>query len=678
MPGFEGGGVFSSRQSQGRHLSRFLRFRPFLILFIGFCPLLGSAAWVDDAVRPAALTIIHTPLTQYVIGAPAEIWAVVSGEPDGLNFYFRQPGLETFQVKPMSPAEGGVFILDFDTSVLTVSSFEYYLEAWAGEEKALAPLDAPAQCHAVTGQGEAPPPIPQDIPTPQAQEAAFRLPIHLTATGMGMLSRNMKRPSAAESSASGNLQGSFDFQPARRWGLRIDATTAYTSARLPGANAVNLANLMMTFTGGSHSFKAGDLNFNESEFTVYGLGRRGFDYTFDNQKLYVRAFTASTQQMTGFAGLGFPQKQAVVYGGAAGYKVLGDALGLKAVYVGGRDDPRLGLNVGAPASATPRQGSVAALIEETHLFQQRLNLKAEYAQSRYDGDLGDEAGQASGTAYQLSGDFRLGPLAAGARYRNIGRSFNSVGLSYLANDRKGWESNMSFIKGFLSLQGLYTSEQDNIANDSSRPTTKNRMSQLNGTLNISSKFSLNGGYRRSDQASFLGGESAPLQDGQTNEASGGVSWMPSTRFSMTGMVIGSKITSRNNPGLNTEALTVNAGGSFRAGETLIISPSASWSRSDNSNLGTTGYSGNGNLSLEMWLVKQVFSVSFFGTASRTETPGAGLTRMADLTAALSFQLGSLIKFKTITLALRGNFNWQDVAGNAITDTRVYLQGDISL
>ena len=237
-PGLGGGGVFSSRQSQGGHLSRFLRFRKCLILFIGFCPLFGSAAWADDAVQPAALTIIHTPLTQYVIGAPAEIRAVVSGEPDGLNFYFRQPGLETFQVKPMSPAEGGVFILDFDTSVLMVSSFEYYLEAWAGENRSLSPPDAPAQCHAVTGQGEAPPPIPQDIPTPQAQEAAFRLPIHLTATGLGMLSRNMKRPAAAESSGSGNLQGSFDFQPARRWGARIDATTAYTSARLPGANAV--------------------------------------------------------------------------------------------------------------------------------------------------------------------------------------------------------------------------------------------------------------------------------------------------------------------------------------------------------------------------------------------------------------------------------------------------------
>jgi len=649
-----------------------------LIFFLGILSGLNAAGLAEVTAQPPSLSIKHTPLDQYTIGATAEIRAMIVGEAEGANFYYRQPGISVFQVKPMTRAEAGAFVLNFDTSPLTSPNFEYYLEAWAGEIKAQSPPGAPQQWLVASGQGEAPPAVPQNIPTPQAEEAKFRLPINLTASGLGMLSHNMNRPAAAESNASGNLQAAVQVQPGSRWGVSLDATAAYASVPLPGYKPVSLANLMITFTGGAHSLKAGDLNFNESEYTVFGLGRRGFDYAFDNQKLYVRAFTASTQQVAGFAGLGFPERQAILYGGAAGYKLFSDALGLKAVYVAGKDNPRQGLNVGVPSAFTPRMGDVAALIEETHLFKQSLNLRAEFASSRYDGDLGDESGRATDMAYQVAGDVRVGGLTAGARYRYIGRDFNSVGLAYLANDQKGWESSLSFITGVISLQGMYSREQDNVKNDPNRATTKSQNSQIACTLNLSSKLTLNGGYRRNDQASFLGGLAAQLQDGLTNEVSGGASWMPSPSASMNGTVVDSKITSKNNPGLNTQALTVNAGGCFRAGEVFIVSPSVSWSRSVFPSLGTTAYSGNGNLTLELWLMRQVFSLAFYGTGSRADTPGAGLSRMLDLTAALSFQLGNLIKFRTITLALRGNYNRQDLAGKKITDTRVYLQGDLAL
>ena len=617
-------------------------------------------------------------MEQYAVGTAVDIRAVVSGEPEGVNFYYRQPGLDTFQVIPLTRGEAGDYALSFNTSLLTTPGFDYYLEAWTGKTKVRSPAEAPEKCHAASGQGEAPPAVPSDIPTPQAEEAAFRMPIHASANGLKMISHKQAAAGAVESNASGNLQVSLDIRPASRWGGRVDATAAYASQQaLPGAQPFSLANLMMTLTGGSHSLKAGDLNFNESEYTVFGLGRRGFDYTYDNQKLYVRAFTASTQQVTGFAGLGFPKAQTRLYGGAAGYKFLGEALSLKAVYVGGKDDPSLGLGVGAASTYTARQGDAAALIEETHLFSQSLNLRAEFASSWYDGDLSDTNGRVSDSAFQVGGDMRVGAFNAGARYKRIGRDFNSVGLSYLTGDRKGWESNVGFTKGAVSIQGSYSREQDNVKDDPAQPMTRNLNGQLACTINFSSKFSMNGSYRRSDQATFQGGLLIPQQDGQTTEISGGAAWMPSANASVNCTVVDSETTSINSPDVNAQALTINAGGNFRAGEVLIFSPSVSWSRTSFATLGTTASASNGNLTLELWMIKQVLSLAFYGTGGLNETPGAGTSKTLDLTAALGFQLGNIIKFMTVTLSLRGNHNRQDIAGNVVTDTRLFAQGDLA-
>ncbi len=648
---------------------------------------LAALAFIVCAARPAAvsaqtapqpgLTIVHTALTQFSLGATVEIRAEAAGEPDGVNFFFRVPGIEGFQARPLEKAGEGVYVLAFDTSTLPAAAFDYYLEAWKGEVKTQSPSGAPERVYSAAGQGEVPPAIPQDIPTPQAEEAKFKLPLNVTANGLGLISEKIEKEGVADSQGNGNLRVALQARPSSLWGMNLDSNFALTTVPQPGYKNLNLSNMMLTVTRGFHSLRAGDLNLNESEFTLYGLGRRGFDYTYDNQRLYIRGFTASTQQVVGFAGFGFPGPETRVYGGAAGLKILNDALGFKVVFVGGKDDPHRAANAGAPGTTTAREGTVVAVSEETHLFQQALNFRAEFAASHYDPNLDDERLKFQDIAYQVGGDARLGAFTFGARYRYIGRDFNSIGLAYIASDRKGLEATVGFLKGFVSLQGIYSRDKDNVKNDAALPTTKNGNAQLMLTLNLSTKLVFTGGYRRSDQATVQAGPVSFDQDGLTHEYTGGLSWMPSPSLALNCTVVDSQISSQANPGMNTQALTINAGGNLQAGERLIFSPAVSWSRSTLSASAATTRSGNATLTMEYFFIRRFLSLAFYGTGSRMEIPGAGRMDLLDLTGALNVQAGTLVKIAALTLSLRGNYNRQKSTVLDVTDVRVFVQGDLS-
>ena len=125
-----------------------------------------------------------------------------------------------------------------------------------------------------------------------------------------------------------------------------------------------------------------------------------------------------------------------------GYKFLRDMISLKAIYLAGKDDPNQGVNVGFSSFVQTRKGSVASLAEETYLFQNRLILTGEVAQSRFDENAQDEEGSKTDLAWKLGGNVSSGVLTTGAIYRRIGGDFNSIGFPYFTNDREGVEANI--------------------------------------------------------------------------------------------------------------------------------------------------------------------------------------------------------------------------------------------
>jgi len=623
------------------------------------------------------LQIEHTPLVQFTWGSPVEIKASVPGEPAAVSFYYRQAGVAEFQVRPLAKAEDGSFVLAFDTTALTGMSFEYYLEATRGEAKVVFPPEAPVGLVTVAGQGQSPPSVPSDIPTPQAEEAKFQFPVNVTGSGLSTLSEKQSQPGAAKSQGNGNVRVALQYTTPSRFGLDVDSNFLYAGAPIPGTKPFDLSGMKVSVTRGDHVLRAGDLDLNESDYSVFGLGRRGFEYVFNDQKLYVRGFVASSEQSKGFQGFGYPHEAVRILGGIAGYKLFNDAVSLKAIYVGGKDDPSQAVNVGTSPLVTSRQGNVAALVEETHLFQHALNLKAEVAASHYDADLKDDKGETTDYAYQVGTDFHLGSFTGAAKYRHIGRDFNSIGLQFIANDRDGVEANLGFMSGKVNLQGVYTQEQDNVKDDPSRNTTKLQNGQLMGTLTLAGNFTLNAGYRLNDQDTVQGGLKLQIQDAVTHEATAGVNWMPWPSASFNCTMVNSDIASKSNPSADTRALTLNTAFSFQAGQVWTFSPSFTWSRSVYPVLNATCHSLNFNLATELYFVSRILSLAFVGTGNRTELPGAAPSKLLNGTLGLNLQVGNLINFKTITLSLKTSYNRMTMTGQTIKDTRVFAQGDLA-
>jgi hypothetical protein len=132
----------------------------------------------------------------------------------------------------------------------------------------------------------------------------------------------------------------------------------------------------------------------------------------------------------------------------------------------------------------------------------KANGIAEYARSNYDGNLTDSYGSVSDHAFDLGGTVTLGILYLGARYKYIGKDFNSIGYQYFTNDRKGYEALAGLTYKSFSLSGTYNIQQDNVRNDPQKDTSKFYDGMINLSLSVADNISFNVGYKSNRQSTF--------------------------------------------------------------------------------------------------------------------------------------------------------------------------------
>ena len=352
---------------------------------------------------------------------------------------------------------------------------------------------------------------------------------------------------------------------------------------------------------------------------------------------------------------------------------------MKAVYLSGKDDPTLGVNVSESYfSARGRKGSVFALIEETNLFQNKLTLGAEYARSDFDGDTSDAAGSRKDSAWRVGGTFRSGIVQAGAVYRFIGGTFNPIGFQYFANDRRGLEANVGLAKGKFSLTGMFQSMRDNVKGEAERDTTSNASGNLNFGWNVSNKVSLNLGYQRSEQDTSRD-NATPLfpQDSVTDQVSGAVMVTFSPSASLNLQLADARASSKSSPQGNNRGLNVNVGGSFRVGNTLSFSPTLGYANAKNMFTGERQLTYNSFLTAEITIVPEWFTTSVQGGYSRSDNGSMGVSDALNLSGMLSLQLKKLIKAGTVSLSVRGNYGRTKMTGFSNSVSAILAQCDFS-
>ena len=131
----------------------------------------------QNAAPAAAPVIVHTPPASYKAGEKLHLTAVPPQDASSMTFYYRTAGAADFQARPMAKSAPGEYAFEFETAVLAAPQFEYYLEAEIKGDRIRLPAGAPAQTFAVAAAGgDAPPAVPQNLPSPQAEESKF--PLH--------------------------------------------------------------------------------------------------------------------------------------------------------------------------------------------------------------------------------------------------------------------------------------------------------------------------------------------------------------------------------------------------------------------------------------------------------------------------------------------------------------------
>ena len=653
-----------------------------------------------SATGPSA--IVHTPPTRFASGEKLRITAGAPQKTTSMILYFRTPGIADFQARPMVKSGPAEYVFEFDTAILAAAQFEYFLEAEGPEGKTVLPAGAPGRPFAVAATGgEAPPAIPENIPSPQAEESKF--PFHsngslqhsfasgATAAGTGPAPTAGSSsspasstsgfasgpPSAAPGGQNGNIQIAFGSQAASGLGTMINANASLTDTPIPGANHVDLSSMNVAVSLDGHVLRAGDLNINESEFSAFGFGRRGVEYAFDNRKLYLHAFDVTTQQLLGFKGLGIPRSGSSLMGAAAGFSLFQETFTLRAIALTGKDDPALAANLAGSQTLQSRKGNVLALTQETKFFGNSLDLKAEFAHSSYDRNLQDEAGAQAGNAWSAGGTLNLGPLTLGTIYRSIGLNYNSIGLQYMVNDRSGWDANALFSLGTLSVQGQFTLQHDNIDADPDRLTTKARAAGLSLNWAASQVIGFSAGYRLTGQTTYQGGLETEGQDTTTREFSGGINMNLSPSVMLNLALTGSVLRSPTNPAGDTTGLTLNVGGSIRAGEWLIFMPTLGLTRSKTDLSGEVNTTLSAMVSGEVFLLPRILSLLATGSFNRMEMSVLSLTRSLDVVGGINFYLGQLIHVNSLLLTVRGSYRRNDMSGMRTNDSRILAQTDFA-
>jgi len=653
--------------------TRFCYFWFFLYFSLAFC--LANLSAQERETHPP---IEHTPHITFSHGEILEIRGSVKEEVEWMRFFFQYEEVEQFQARNMLRAENGFYVYEFDTSVLPCLEFEYYLAAKTVDKIIYYPLKAPTRLIRVRGESEEPlPELPEDIPLPEAEEKKFQLPFRVNGSFQSQIAEKESALDERERKADGNFGVTYSYRKQGNLNIDVDSNFSYTNNPLPEENKLDLSNMILTLSKDNHLLRAGDINLNESEYTAFGYGRRGMEYTFNNQKAYFHLFNVSSQQIKGFNGFGIPKSDTSILGGAAGYSLFGNKIFFKAIYVGGKDDPSAGVNVGVSDFYTSREGSVIAFFEETRLFENKLNLKAEYARSKYDADLADDTSALPDYALALNASFFHDGITIGGIYRYVGKNFNSVGLQYFTNDRKGYEANMGLSKGIINLTGIYTFQQDNVKNDPAEYTSKDNCGTLNLSLALSEGVSLNLGYKRDKQRTYLGDSEAFFPEILTNEYSGALNLSLNQSGNINLTLINSTLSSENDPLNDSSTLTLNIGSAFRSGEIFNFNPVFSYSRTKHKFTNEESQTYNSFLTTELSVVPRVFSLFFSGGFNRVKLSPDNISNILNLEGALNLFLDRLLKIGSVVFSLKGTYNRSEFAGMTMSDYRIFLQCDFA-
>lgn len=583
---------------------------------------------------------------------------------DDFYIYYKTEGLENYQVRKMEINSKGEIYYRLSLENLYGKNLEYFIfEKDRGKENPLSPVftitnftkkESPEIYFLNTGSGGA---------TPKKKNPFLKVSPSYSSTTK--LHDNSDYPGEAFSN-NGNIRLYRNIYD-NEYQFDFESTFNYLDQIGPAESHINLSSMIVRFKKGNHKFEAGDVSVNYTDFTTSWLSRRGLNYEMTGNKLYLNLFSLNSQQKTGFEGFGLPVPDANLFGAATGYK-LGQIFSVKTAFITGKDktDSKTMYSNDDPI----REGDLISIWGELKLMKSALTLKAEYAQSNFGkGETSDDISKEKDSAWQAGFNYYKGKVSANGTYKKIGSNYHSIANQMMLNDREGLNTSIGLNLTKLTWNVNYRDEK-NYLNSTEWNTERTKEVKTDMNWTIGNHFSVSANFGRNN---LNYDESSGLQSSGTamNTTSYGTNLRYYSGSNSISLGVG-KIESEN----FTSNLNANLSMSFSIGKFLTLSPSASYTKTDNQD-DTTSKMLNATLSSEFKFIPDIFTMSIFSSYYSSESAYSdSKTFSADV--SLNFFMAKLFKNKvTPSLSLKGTYKKDENSGMTNDSTSVYLKADIA-
>ena len=322
-----------------------------------------------------------------------------------------------------------------------------------------------------------------------------------------ILSEPDKFPNIPDSKVEGNL-GSNSKIKDKEWEFTFNTNVRYLDQNLPVMmpmqKGFEVANWVFnsSYTKDNLRLKAsiGDVQVNETQYTAYGLARKGGVFSFQYDTVQLSTFSVQSQQFYGLKGIGIEGSlDDHIIGASGGIALFDRKMEFKAVYVTGGEPG--GSSYGISTSAGSKRGDVFGFLLTSDFFGNKLKTEFETDFSRYDPDTSDEFRSKSDNAYKLKLSGNLDAYNYEAMYEYIGRDYAVVGNQMIQRDKQGVSLRGGANLGVHNINIMFTRYNDNVKGDDLFPRIVNYQGNLDYSFNGIPNLPMGFNYQKSVQDS---------------------------------------------------------------------------------------------------------------------------------------------------------------------------------
>jgi len=601
-------------------------------------------------------------------------WVVIfyrtEGEQDFASFNLDAQPDGTFTGTLDAPVPAGVKV-EYYAALRTPAGIKYLpQEAPAAFATLQMPGTPPSGKAAGTDQTTAAPQAPALSPEAQAQAAPTVAPgppthgpIYVDGNLEHIVHHQQEVPGEQRTLAAGQVRFTYQKDGDGKQ-LLLNTRVVYTDQPFGTQTRWSLGDLQAAFAAGNHRVQAGDMLVQESEFTLGGAGRRGFDYAYTGQALGAHLFALNTQAQAGTRGLLWPVAGSEAYGGALGYGWLNGNLKARLVFLSGKDDPATAVNLVTAYPAPVRDGSTGSLLLDGRFLDSRLALSGEYARSLYTNDLSNPAPRVTDQAWRLSGLWAQGPFSAQVGYRDVGRDFGTVGVAFFVGDRRAFNSSMGLNYATWSLSATATDERTNPTGQPGLNQAWNQSQSLDARVGLTQTLFWRVGVRQARQeAEVVANPLIPFSNSTRSGVTTGLDLALPPATSLTFNAQFDRIRAAGASDTTGGSTTLSLGGSLGLGARVRLSPNLSWSRtlSDPGSQKTTVE--NAFLNADVTLVQNILGFLLNGGSSRTVLVTGDTLNTSVVEGTLRLFLDTFLRGKArASLGVKGRYTHAPLMG----------------